>query len=208
MIRTLSPRSPVLLLAAALTGCAAGATATAPAPAAAPAARPARPAPSPADVHFIAGMIPHHAQAVLIAGWAESRGASRAVLVLCQRIVVSQQDEIALMQQWLADNGQPVPAADATHMRMEMGGMVHDMLMPGMLNEEELARLDAARGSEFDRLFLTFMIRHHQGAIKMVDELFASNNAANDNFVYKTASDIAADQNVEIERMRQMLLTL
>ena len=68
------------------------------------------------------------------------------------------------MQSWLRDRGQKVPEATATHMRMSMNGMEHDMLMPGMLTEEQLAQLDKARGAEFDRLFLTFMIKHHQGA--------------------------------------------
>ena len=124
-----------------------------------------------ADVHFMSGMIPHHAQAVLIAGWAASHGARPDITVLCERIVVGQRDEIALMQGWLKQKGAPVPAADATHLSMNMNGMKHDMLMPGMLSPEELATLDKARGSAFDRLFLQAMIKHHQGAISMVDEL-------------------------------------
>jgi uncharacterized protein (DUF305 family) len=197
------PLSSLLLLAVAGCAGASGSPAAGPTPAAVARAA-ARPA-SPADIHFMSGMIPHHAQATLIAGWAESHGAGPALRVLAQRIVVGQADEIALMQQWLGDHGQPVPAADATHLRMEMGGMVHDMRMPGMLNDEELALLDAARGPEFDRLFLTFMIGHHQGAIMMVDELFASQDAANDDVVYKMAADIWADQNIEIERMKNLL---
>jgi uncharacterized protein (DUF305 family) len=167
----------------------------------------ARPAATPnqADVHFMTGMIPHHAQAVLISNWAESHGASRTVQTLAGRIIVSQKDEIALMQRWLEDNRQPVPAADATHMRMDMGGVVHDMLMPGMLTAEQLKQLDAARGTEFDRLFLTFMISHHQGAVRMVNELFDSYGAAQDETVFRFASDVWSDQNAEIDRMRQML---
>ena len=76
-----------------------------------------------------------------------------------------------MMQTWLRDRGQPVPEATATRMRMTMNGMEHDMLMPGMLTDEQMAELDKARGAEFDRLFLTAMIKHHQGAITMVDEL-------------------------------------
>jgi uncharacterized protein (DUF305 family) len=158
-----------------------------------------------ADVHFMSGMIPHHAQAVLIAGWAPTHGASRAVRVLCERIVVGQRDEIGLMQSWLRDRGQPVPPANATHLRMTMDGVEHDMLMPGMLTPEELAQLDAARGTEFDRLFLTFMIRHHEGAILMVDQLLATNGAAQDEIVFRLASDVYADQTTEINRMQQML---
>ena len=163
---------------------------------------------SPADVHFMAGMIPHHAQAVLIAGWAESHGARSDIRILCERIVVGQKDEIALMQYWLKQHGEPVPAADATHMKMKMNGMEHDMLMPGMLNEEQLAALDKARGSDFDRLFLQAMINHHLGAITMVDELLASPRAAQDDVVYKMASDVYADQTTEIERMEKMLATV
>jgi len=162
----------------------------------------------PADAHFMSGMIPHHAQAVLIAGWAPSHGARADVQILCERIVVAQRDEIALMQTWLRDRGQPVPDAKATHMKMMMNGMEHDMLMPGMLNDEELARLDKARGSEFDRLFLNAMIRHHQGAITMVDELFATAGAGQDETVFRFASDVYADQTTEIERMQKMLATI
>ena len=100
------------------------------------------------------GMIPHHAQAVLIAGWAGSHGARPDVRVLCERIVVGQRDEIETMRTWLRDRDRVVPDANATHHRMKMNGVEHDMLMPGMLTPEELARLDKARGPEWDRLFL------------------------------------------------------
>lgn len=163
---------------------------------------------SDADVQFMAGMIPHHAQAVLIAGWAASHGARPDIRVLCERMVVGQRDEIATMQNWLRDRGEVVPAADATHHRMKMNGVEHDMLMPGMLSPEELAELDKARGPEWDRLFLTFMIRHHEGALKMVRELFASYGALQDDDVYKLVSDMGADQEIEIERMQKMLAGL
>lgn len=163
---------------------------------------------NPADVHFMSGMIPHHAQAVLIAGWAASHGARPDIVVLCERIVVGQRDEIALMQGWLKQKGQPVPAADATHLRMNMSGMQHDMLMPGMLNAEDLAALDKARGSDFDRLFLQAMIRHHEGAISMVDELLGSEGAAQDDVLYKFASEVYADQTTEIAFMKKMLATI
>ena len=158
-----------------------------------------------ADIHFMSGMIPHHAQAVLIAGWAPSHGARGDVRLLCERIVVAQRDEIALMQTWLRDRNQPVPAADATHLRMKMDGVEHDMLMPGMLSPEELAQLDRARGPEFDRLFLMAMIKHHEGAISMVDKLFGSEGAGQDEVVFRFASDVYADQTTEIERMTKML---
>ena len=163
---------------------------------------------SAADVGFMQGMIPHHAQAVLIAGWAASHGARPDILVLCQRMVIGQLDEIATMQNWLRDRGENVPAADATHHRMKSNGVEHDMLMPGMLSPAELAELDKARGPEWDRLFLTFMIRHHEGALKMVEELFASYGALQDDDVYKLVSDMGADQSIEIERMQKMLAGL
>jgi uncharacterized protein (DUF305 family) len=160
---------------------------------------------SDADVDFMAGMIPHHAQAVVMAGWAPSHGARKDVAILCERIVVAQRDEIAMMQQWLRDRGQPVPDATSTRHRMKMNGVEHDMLMPGMLTDEEMAALDRARGPEFDRLFLTGMIKHHQGAIDMVDVLFKSYGAAQDETVFKFANDVYADQSIEIDRMTEML---
>ena len=157
------------------------------------------------DVEFMTGMIPHHAQAVLIAGWAASHGANPELRVLCERMVVGQRDEITFMRNWLRDRGEMVPAADATHHRMKMNGVEHDMLMPGMLTPEQLAELDKSRGPEWDRLFLTFMIGHHEGALSMVDDLFKSFGALQDDDVYKLAADIHADQTTEIERMRKML---
>ena len=172
-----------------------------------PAARPelVRQPYSPADVKFMAGMMPHHAQAVIMTGWAPARGSRSQLQLMCERMLISQRDEIAFMRTWLRDRGQTVPAADATHMTMEHDGMTHEMLMPGMLNADEMAALEKARGKEFDRLFLIGMIRHHQGAIDMVEELFASYGAAQDDFVYLFAADIQADQATEIERMQQML---
>jgi uncharacterized protein (DUF305 family) len=162
---------------------------------------------SEADIDFMAGMIPHHAQAVLIAGWAASHGARPDVRVLCERIVVGQRDEIAMMRTWLRDRGQAVPDANATHHRMKMNGVEHDMLMPGMLTPEELARLDKAQGAEWDRLFLEAMIRHHQGALKMVDDLYDAHGAMQDEDVFKFVSDLYADQTIEIDRMQKMLVS-
>ena len=160
---------------------------------------------SDADVDFMSGMIPHHAQAVIMAGWAPTHGARKDVAILCERIVVGQRDEIALMQTWLQDRGLPVPDATSTRHKMKMNGMEHEMLMPGMLSDEEMAALDRARGPEFDRLFLEGMIRHHQGAIDMVDVLFKSYGAAQDETVFKFANDVQADQSIEIDRMTKML---
>jgi uncharacterized protein (DUF305 family) len=160
---------------------------------------------SDADVEFMSGMIPHHAQAVIMAGWCGSHDARADIRILCERIVVAQRDEIAMMQTWLRDRGLPVPDATSTKMKMKMDGMEHEMLMPGMLTDEEMAQLDRARGAEFDRLFLQGMIKHHQGAIDMVDKLFKSYGAAQDDTVFKFANDVQADQAVEIVRMKQML---
>jgi uncharacterized protein (DUF305 family) len=156
------------------------------------------------DVRFMTDMIHHHAQAVLIAGWAESHGASDAIRRLCQRIVVAQRDEISLMSTWLVDKHLPVPDVSAAHAQA-MPGMDHSVHMPGMLTNQQLAELDGARGPEFDRLFLTFMIQHHKGALTMVEQLFGSYGSAQDAFVFRLASDISAGQTAEIDRMNIML---
>jgi len=159
-----------------------------------------------ADIKFMDGMISHHAQALLMAGWAPSHGASPTVLTLTSRITNAQQDEIAGMQKWLRDRHQPVPEPNPHGMKMD--GMEHTMLMPGMLSEAQLKQLDEARGKDFDRLFLTFMIQHHQGAVTMVTNLFDTYGAAQDISVFKLASDISADQTTEIERMQKMLASV
>src|SRR3989442_1261248 len=123
---------------------------------------------TPADVHFVAGMIGHHAQAIQMAGWAPSHGASPSIRVLCERIVVAQNDEIVFAQRWLREHGEYVPPADPRGHIMQ--GMDHPMLMPGMLTPEQMQQLDAARGPEFDRLFLTFMIQHHPAALARVHQ--------------------------------------
>jgi len=117
-------------------------------------------------------------------------------------IVVGQGDEIVLMQRWLRDRHEMVPAGDATHDMMP--GMDHT-LMPGMLTPQQLMQLDSARGTEFDRLFLVFMIQHHTGAITMVNELFGSQGGGEEEIVFRFASDVYADQTTEIARMNRML---
>jgi uncharacterized protein (DUF305 family) len=162
-----------------------------------------RPSYTAADVRFMSGMIGHHAQAVVMGGWAPSHGASEPVRTLSERIVVGQRDEIAFMQRWLRERHEAVPEADPRgHL---MPGMTHPMLMPGMLTPEQMAQLDSARGPEFDQLFLTFMIMHHQGAITMVNQLLATPGAAQDGPVFRFAADVNADQNTEIDRMTRML---
>lgn len=161
-----------------------------------------------ADYDFMTGMIAHHAQAVLMAGWAPTHGASASLQRYCERVVVGQSDEIRLMQNWLKDHNQPVPDAKDTKMHMMMNGKMQDMLMPGMLSDDEMKALDKARGVEFDRLFLVGMMKHHQGAIDMVKTLQSSNGAAQDEFSFKLSNDIFADQTTEIARMQQMLAAL
>lgn len=161
-----------------------------------------------ADVNFMSRMIGHHAQAILVSRWAPTHGASASVRRLAARIINAQQDEIATMQQWLRDRLQPVPDGQSTGMKMTMHGIEHVMTMPGMITDAQLEQLDAARGPEFDRLFLTLMIRHHQGAVAMVKDLFESSGAAQDETVFRLASDVNVDQITEVERMQKMLAAL
>ncbi len=169
-----------------------------------------RPPYTPADVKFMQGMIGHHAQAIVMAAWAPSHDARADVRILAERIGVAQTDEIAMMQRWLRDRRETVPDADAHHEHagMDMPGMNMPAMMPGMLTAEQFAQLDAARGSEFDRLFLTFMIGHHQGAVTMVTQLLAVPGAGQDDDVFRFVADVNVDQTTEIDRMRGMLTTL
>ncbi|HXY20467.1 MAG TPA: DUF305 domain-containing protein [Gemmatimonadales bacterium] len=180
--------------------------------------------PSDADRQFMTGMIVHHAQAILMAGWAPSHGAGPSVLELCERIGISQRDEIAAMTRWLRERGLEVPDADTSASRRVAGldrgmagmsrqmpampGMGGSMMMPGMLGGAQLARLDSARGPAFDRLFLTFMIQHHQGALTMVAQLMNEPGAGQDGLVFQFATDVNADQTAEIDRMNRMLAAM
>jgi uncharacterized protein (DUF305 family) len=148
-----------------------------------------------ADVAFMQGMIHHHAQALVMAGMAPTHGASGAIQVMAARIINAQKDEIALMEAWLRNNGEPVP--DPSHRGHET--------MPGMLTSDQMADLAAARGVDWDLRFLTYMIQHHEGAVTMVEDLFGTFGAAQGDAVFKLASDIEADQTSEIDRMRTML---
>ena len=183
-----------------------------------------------ADIDFMSGMIHHHAQAILISRWAPSHGASAAVQRLTARIINAQSDEIVTMQTWLKDRNRdpmqidtmgnvvsaaaPVPGAMAS-----MPGMDHSMqhgahvvggtaTMPGMLSDAQLKELDGARAGEFDRLFLTYMMQHHRGAVTMVRSLFGSQGAGQDETVFKFAADVEVDQSTEIKRMLSMLLEM
>jgi uncharacterized protein (DUF305 family) len=152
---------------------------------------------TPADVRFMQDMIGHHAQALVMAAMAPTHGAGEQLLRLAEKIDISQRDEIAMMQDWLVERGQPLPDEHYMH--------THGAHMPGMLTDAQLAQLGAARGREFERLFLTFMIRHHEGALAMVDALFASAGAAQDPDIFRFATDVAADQLDEIDQMQHLL---
>lgn len=159
-----------------------------------------------ADVRFMQHMIAHHAQALAMTRLVPDRSTRRDIRLLAERIEVSQREEIRLIQQWLRNRGQEVPDPEA-HLDHRMAGGDH-ALMPGMLTPEQLDRLAAATGAEFDRLFLQFMIQHHEGALTMVDALFASPGAGQEAATFQVASEIGADQRMEIERMRRLLQTV
>lgn len=151
-----------------------------------------------ADVRFMQGMIPHHEQALVMTELVRRHATTDAVRQMALRMEISQRDEIALMETWLRNHGEPV--------RMPgMDGMDGMHLMPGMLTPEQMEELRDARGVEFDRLFLEYMIQHHRGAIEMVAELFATPGAAQESTVFKFAEDVDADQTMEIERMQRVL---
>ena len=151
-----------------------------------------------ADVKFMQGMMGHHRQAIEMTDLLETRTSSDDMRKLAMRIAVSQADEIKMMQHWLEARNQEVPGPHAMH--------VHGAtLMPGMLSAEEMARLAEAKGAEFDRLFLAGMIKHHGGALTMVQELFATPGAGQESEIFAFASDVDADQRMEIDRMGAML---
>ncbi|CAN5776773.1 DUF305 domain-containing protein [soil metagenome] len=159
-----------------------------------------RPQHTPADVHFMQGMIAHHLQAVEMTEMVQERTSSEAVRMLAGRIEASQADEILQMRSWLESRGEIVPDAHAHHAGAHAG-------MPGMLTREQLARLRASRGAAFDRIFLESMIQHHEGALVMVQELFAA-DGGREVEIYQFASHVDADQRMEIDRMRRILGTL
>lgn len=161
-----------------------------------------------ADVHFMTGMISHHAQALVMAALAPTNGASPSVATLCSRIINSQTGEIGIMQTWLRDRGLPVPEIHIDGLNLTIDGPMHMMHMPGMLTQAQLEELGRAHGPEFDRLFLTYMIQHHKGALVMVRELFATDGAGQGELAFKLANDIQVDQTTEIARMERMLAAL
>jgi uncharacterized protein (DUF305 family) len=170
-----------------------------------------------ADVRFVQRMIGHHAQALAMTALVPARTSRDDMRLLAERIEVSQRHEIGLMRRWLTDRHEEVPSADEHHEHQQhldpsadsahaMGH--HEAPMPGMLTPEELRRLAAATGTEFDRRFLELMIRHHEGALTMVAELLATNGAGQETDVFRFASEVDADQRAEIARMRTLLGTL
>tara|TARA_B100000575_G_scaffold294596_1_gene311933 strand:+ start:14680 stop:15474 length:795 start_codon:yes stop_codon:yes gene_type:complete len=227
-----------------------------------------------ADISFMAGMIGHHAQALIMSSMASVNKASPSVLILTKRIINAQKDEINIMQRWLHDRNQTVPQVtinglqliiepgnqpslvfdsaqvahavkhfnkhgsymDNAHYQMmhgnemnhegmghgtighsesEMnhGNMVHSVMhdhstMPGMLTQDQLEELALAKGTEFDRLFLTYMIQHHTGAVIMVRDLVETDGAAQELQIGELAGEINVDQKTEIERMRLMLMEI
>ena len=151
-----------------------------------------------ADVRFMQDMIGHHAQAIEMVELLRTRTRREDMRLLGKRIDLSQADEIKMMHDWLRARGQPIPDAHAHH-------MPGAKLMPGMLTAAEMARLKAAKGPAFDSLFLTLMIKHHNGALAMVEDLLRTPGAAQESEIFAFTNDIVADQRMEIERMAAML---
>jgi uncharacterized protein (DUF305 family) len=171
---------------------------------------PARSLHTAADLAFMRDMVVHHRQALVMSALAPDRTQRRDVLQLAERIARSQDSEIAFMTRWLELRGAAPPSADAAHAHHAHPGRPGDgapgaTAMAGMLTEAQLESLSAARGTDFDRLFLHFMIHHHEGALTMVDALFAAPGAGLDSDVFGLASHVIADQRMEIARMRAML---
>ena len=152
-----------------------------------------------ADVRFMQGMIGHHAQALEMTALLKTRTDSDDMRKLAHRIELSQADEIKMMQEWLTRRGQTLPDPHAHHAHGAT-------LMPGMLTQDEMGRLAAAKGAEFDHLFLEYMIKHHAGALVMVEELFSQPGGGQEPEMSAFASDVDADQRMEIDRMRAMLV--
>lgn len=153
-----------------------------------------------ADIRFMQGMILHHAQALDMAALVPARTERTDLRSLGERIEVSQKDEIAFMRSWLLQRGAeaPMPAPGHAH---------HGPLMPGMLTAEEMDRLERATGPAFERLFLEGMVKHHQGALAMVANLFGT-GGGQESALFRFASDVDTDQRAEIRRMRALLKAL
>ena len=169
------------------------------------------------DARFMQHMIVHHGQAVEMVALLDAHGENPRVKLLGRRIAMSQEAEIALMRDWLTARDQPLEMPD---MHAGHGGMDHSAhtgqataasetpVMPGMLSPAQMERLAAARGADFDRLFLTGMIQHHQGALDMVQALLALPDAAEDTLLSDFTTSVVADQSAEILRMQSLLSEL
>lgn len=197
------------LLLAASSGCTRGVSnrePAAPASIASPPAATDAPARSPADVRFVQQMLGHHAQAVVMTDLVAAGTRNERLRALAERIAISQGDEMRLMRRWLQRRGEPVPPATAVdpHAGHGAAGTESHATMPGMISAAELAGLARTTGAEFDRLFLQYMIRHHEGAIAMVATLLAAPGAAQDSELFRLAADIDADQRAEIRRMQAL----
>ncbi|MFB6611042.1 DUF305 domain-containing protein [Agromyces sp. NPDC056379] len=154
-----------------------------------------------ADEQFMLDMIAHHDQAITMTGFVDERTDDRDIRLLAERMQVSQQDEIDLITRWLQDRVVPLNDARAGgHDGHDADG--HEM--PGMLTEEQLAELEAADGAEFERLFLEYMIQHHQGAVQMVNELYTA-GGGHESEIDQFARHVESDQGVEIAKMQQLL---
>lgn len=157
---------------------------------------------SPADVTFMQDMIPHHHQAVRMAALVADRTNRPELIDVAGRIDASQEDEIAFMQQWLRARGERVPAPDAHD------AMHTEHAVAGMATPEQMAQLADSEGAAFDRLFLELMIAHHEGAVRMVEELLEQPGSAYDPVLLEFTADITNDQTAEIERMHALLVGL
>ncbi len=171
---------------------------------------PARPL-ADADISFMQGMIMHHSQAVEMTELLRTRSHNKRVQALGQRISISQTDEMKYMKQWLEDRGQPVSTGHG-HMVHTPGMNMADMksmgampMMPGMLTPEQMEALTKSSGPKFDHLFLTGMIQHHTGALIMVQELFETPGAGQDNVLFDFATDVDNTQRAEISIMKSLL---
>ena len=173
-----------------------------------PSTRAMLPPRSPKDVEFMQGMIMHHAQAVEMTALIEARTENKDLRLLGARISHSQAEEIKFMQRWLEARGEPVSLPMPKMSGMDMSGMnmsSHPMLMPGMLTPEQMEALKRAKGTEFDRLFLTGMIQHHGGALVMVKDLFDTAGAGQDAELFNFTTDVDSGQRAEIRIMQTML---
>jgi uncharacterized protein (DUF305 family) len=168
-----------------------------------PSTRATLPPPSPADVQFMQGMIVHHAQAIEMTALIESRTDNKDLRSFGARIDRSQSDEIKFMKRWLAARGEPISPAMSHMPGMDMSS--HSMLMPGMLTPKQMQALKKAKAAEFDRLFLTGMIQHHGGALKMVKDLFDTAGAGQDAELFNFTTDVDSGQRAEIRIMQTML---